>query len=60
MTVEHSAGYFLMLDETEHREAIRMLASSGMTDRDIADICGLHVEQVRRIIGKRGCEGVQP
>ena len=44
------AGYFAMLTMDEQHSAIRRLARSGIGDHGIADLTGLAVEQIRRVL----------
>jgi hypothetical protein len=50
---DRSVDYFRLLTPAEQAESIRRLATSGLTDYDIAAATRLHVEQVRRVIGPR-------
>jgi hypothetical protein len=52
MRRERELRYFLLLDRDEQREAIRRLASGGMSDYTIAAATMLSVEQVRAILGE--------
>lgn len=51
--------YFAMLTEAEQQAAIKRLATSGMGDASIAAATMLSIEQVRQILGRRGCEACE-
>jgi hypothetical protein len=54
---QNRMGYFAMLTEAEQLHSVLKLAQSGNSDHGIASITGLHVEQVRRMLGQRSqCE----
>lgn len=46
--------HFLLLDREQQVQAIRRLASSGMSDHTIAAVTRLAVEQIRRTLSESG------
>jgi CRP-like cAMP-binding protein len=41
------------LDRQQLEQRIMSLAADGLTEHDIGELVGLHVEQVRRLLGER-------
>ncbi len=48
--------HFLLLDREQQAQAIRRLATSGMSDHTIAAVTRLSVEMIRRIVAESGAE----
>jgi hypothetical protein len=46
---------FESMTACEKRQAVRDLARAGLGDHDIAEVTGLHVEMIRRILAMKDC-----